>query len=50
MNGVGTILKSKNLTPRLICPCQISQRIGVISYMMDLPPFLLNLHDVFHVS
>lgn len=50
MNGVETILKSKNLTPRFIGPYQISQRIGVISYMMDFPPFLLNLHDIFHVS
>ncbi|XP_050876497.1 uncharacterized protein LOC127080211 [Lathyrus oleraceus] len=50
MIGVGHALKSKKITPCFIGPYQITQRIGVVSYRMDLPPSLSNLHDVSHVS
>ena len=50
VTGVGRALKSKKLTPRFICPYQISERVGTVAYRVGLPPHLLNLHDVFHVS
>ena len=50
VTGVGRALKSKKLTPRFIGPYQISRRIGPVAYRIALPPFLSNLHDVFHVS
>jgi len=50
VTGVGRALKSKKLTPRFIGPYQISERIGTMAYRVGLPPYLSNLHDVFHVS
>ena len=50
MIDVGRALKSKKLTPCYISPYQISDRVGNVSYRVALPPNLLNLHDVFHVS
>jgi len=48
--GVGRAMKSKKLTPRFIGPYQILKRIGPVAYQVALPPFLANLHNVFHVS
>jgi len=42
-------LKGK-LTPRVIGPFKILQRVGPIAYKVDLPPQLAKVHDVFHVS
>jgi len=50
MAGVGRALKSKKLTPMFIGPYQISERVGTVAYRVGLPPHLLNLHDVFHVT
>lgn len=50
MTSVVRALKSKKLTPRFIRPYQITKRIGVVAYRVALPPYLSNLHDVFHVS
>ena len=50
VTGVGRALKSEKLTPNIIGPYQISQKIGVVAYRVALPPDLSNLHDVFHVS
>ena len=50
VTDVGRALKSKKLTPRIIGPYQISDRIGNVAYRVALPPNLSNLHDVFHVS
>ncbi|XP_058733171.1 uncharacterized protein LOC131604767 [Vicia villosa] len=47
---VGRALKSKKLTPQFIGPYQISERVGTVAYRVALPPNLLNLHDMFHVS
>ncbi|MCI17961.1 hypothetical protein A2U01_0039112, partial [Trifolium medium] len=49
-SGVERALKSKKLTSRFIGPYQILERIGRVAYQIALPPSLLNLHDVFHVS
>nr|KYP35374.1 hypothetical protein KK1_043592 [Cajanus cajan] len=43
-------MKSKKLTPRFIGPYQILRKIGFVAYQISLPPFLSNLHNVFHVS
>jgi len=44
------VTKSKKLTPRFIGPYQIFKKIGLVAYQICLPPFLSNLHNVFHVS
>ena len=38
------------LAPRYIGPFQITQRVGVVAYRLDLPPELSHVHNVFHVS
>ncbi|XP_019434813.1 PREDICTED: uncharacterized protein LOC109341363 [Lupinus angustifolius] len=48
--GIGRVLKSRKLTPRVIAPYQILKRIGLVAYQIALPPLLSNLHNVFHVS
>lgn len=48
--GVGLALKSRKLTPCFIGPYRILQRIGYVAYHISLPPSLVNLHDMFHVS
>lgn len=50
MTGVGCELKSKKLTHCFIGSYQITQRVGFVAYIVVLPPSLLNLHDIFHVS
>ena len=42
--------KKGKLSPRLIGPYEILERIGPIAYWLTLPLELANLHDVFHVS
>ena len=41
---------SGKLAPRYIGPFEITQRVGVVAYRLDLPPELSHVHDVFHVS
>ena len=36
--------------PRYIGPFEILQKIGEVAYKLALPPQLLGIHDVFHVS
>ncbi|XP_058775858.1 uncharacterized protein LOC131650143 [Vicia villosa] len=50
VTSVGRALKLRKLTPRFIGPYQISEKIGKVAYQAALPPSLLNIHDVFHVS
>ncbi|XP_042467297.1 uncharacterized protein LOC122050461 [Zingiber officinale] len=38
------------LAPRYIGPFEILERIGAVAYRLALPPSLLGVHDVFHVS
>ncbi|XP_020966165.1 uncharacterized protein LOC110266243 [Arachis ipaensis] len=47
---IGRSIKTKKLNPRYIGPFQILERVGPVAYRMALPPYLSNLHDVFHVS
>ena len=48
--GIDRAIKVKKLSPRFISPFQILQQIGPVTYQVALPPYLSNLHDVFHVS
>ena len=50
MTGVGRALTSRNLTLHFVGPYQISEKMGEVAYQITLPPSLVNLHDVFHVS
>jgi hypothetical protein len=38
------------LTPRYIGPFKILEQRGEVAYQLELPPQLLDVHDVFHVS
>ncbi|GKA74871.1 putative reverse transcriptase domain-containing protein [Tanacetum coccineum] len=42
-------LKGK-LSPRFICPFEILDRVGEVSYRLALPPQLPRVHNVIHVS
>jgi len=50
VTGVGCALKCRKLTPRFVGPFKIIEKVGVVAYQIALPPSLLNLHYVFHVS
>jgi hypothetical protein len=38
------------LTPRFIGPFKILEKRGEVTYQLELPPQLSDVHDVFHVS
>lgn len=42
--------KKGKLSPRYIGPFEILERIGEVAYRLALPPALLRVHDIFHVS
>ncbi|XP_016192429.1 uncharacterized protein LOC107633299 [Arachis ipaensis] len=48
--GIGRAIKTKKLNPRYIGPFEVLRRFGSVAYQVALPPYLSNLHDVFHVS
>ena len=48
--GVVRFGKRGNLSPRLIGPFEILKRVGTKAYRLALPPSLLGVHEVFHVS
>ena len=42
--------KGGKLSPRYIGPFNILERVGTVAYRLVLPPNLLGVHVVFHVS
>jgi hypothetical protein len=38
------------LAPRYIGPFPILEKLGAVAYKLELPLFLVGVHDVFHVS
>ncbi|GAV64994.1 Chromo domain-containing protein [Cephalotus follicularis] len=42
--------KKGKLTPRFIGPFEILERVGPVAYRLALPPSLVDVHNVFHVS
>jgi len=50
MNVIKRFGKKGKLALRYIGPFKIIERIGAISYRLELPDALTDVHDVFHVS
>ena len=48
--GVVRFGKRGKLSPRFIRPFEILERVGVAAYRLALPPSMLGVHEVFHVS
>ena len=48
--GVARFGKRGKLSPRFIGPFEILERVGTITYPLDLPPSMSGVHEVFHVS
>ncbi|XP_054782665.1 uncharacterized protein LOC129289951 [Prosopis cineraria] len=50
MTGIGRSIQAKNLTPYFVGPFEIQEQIGTLTYQITLPPHLVGIHDLFHVS
>ena len=50
MKGVRRFGKKGKLASRYVGPFRISERIGAVSYRLELPQSLSSVHDVFHIS
>ena len=50
MKGVQRFGKRGKLAPRFIGPVKIIERVGAVSYRVQLPDLLTGVHDVFHVE
>ena len=48
--GVVRFGKRGKLSPRFIGPFEILERIDTVAYRLALPPSMIGVHDVFHVS
>ena len=48
--GVVKFSKQGKLSPRYIEPFEVLEWVGVVAYRLALPPNLLGVHTVFHVS
>jgi hypothetical protein len=49
MRGLRSFKIQEKLAPRYIGPFKILEQRGEVSYQLELPPQLLDIHDVFHV-
>jgi hypothetical protein len=50
MRGTRRFKVKGELAPRYVGPFKIVDRRGEVVYQLELPPQLLDVHDVFHVS
>ena len=48
--GVVRFGKRGKLSPRFIGPFEILERVGTVAYLLELPPSMSGVHEVFHVS
>ena len=48
--GVVRFCKRGKLSPRVIGPFEIFEMIGTVAYRLGLPPSMIGVHEVFHVS
>ena len=48
--GVVRFDKHGKLSPRFIGPFEILERVGTVVYRLALPPSMIGVHEVFHVS
>ena len=48
--GVVKFGKRDKLSPRFVGPFEILERMGTVAYRLALPPSMLGVHEVFHVS
>ncbi|XP_073313515.1 uncharacterized protein [Primulina huaijiensis] len=50
MKGVMRFEKKDKISPRYIGPFEILERVGTLAYRVALPPNLVGVHNVIHVS
>ncbi|WMV50466.1 hypothetical protein MTR67_043851 [Solanum verrucosum] len=50
MKGVMRFDKKGKFSPGYIGPFEVLDRVGLVAYRLALPPTLLRVHSVFHVS
>ena len=50
MKGVMRFAKKGKLSPRFFGPFEALKCIGKVAYELALPPTLVGVHNVFHVS
>ncbi|XP_070050377.1 uncharacterized protein [Nicotiana tomentosiformis] len=50
MKGIMRFERKGKLSPRFIGPFEVLERVGEVAYILALPPILLGVHLVFHVS
>jgi hypothetical protein len=50
MRGTRRFRVKGKLAPRYVGPFKIIDRKGEVAYQLEVPPQLLEVHDVFHVS
>jgi hypothetical protein len=50
MKGVKRFRVKGKLAPRYIRPFPILEKCGTVAYKVDLPPSIVGVHDIFHVS
>ena len=48
--GVVRFDKHEKLSPRFIGPFEILERVDTVAYRLSLPPSMLGVHEVLHVS
>jgi hypothetical protein len=50
MKGITRFGMKGKLAPHYIGPFPILEKCGIMAYKLDLPPSLVGVHDIFHVS